>query len=91
MCAKKMAAAAKEMGIEAEIAAYSFTQLDNLVEQMDVFLISPQTSFKLEAMKNTYAQHVHKFSLLNPMDFGMMDGAKILKAAIGVVDKYRQN
>jgi PTS system cellobiose-specific IIB component len=91
LCVQKMIAAAKTMGIEAEIAAHSIAHMDNLVNQTDVFLIGPQLSYRLDVIKSTYPQHAHKFSVINPMDFGMMDGAKILKAAMAVADKNREN
>jgi PTS system cellobiose-specific IIB component len=87
LCVQKMKAAAKSTGVDAEIAAHSVAHLDNLVNQMDVLLIGPQLSYKLDAIKKTYPQHACKFSLVDSMDFGMMDGGKILKAAMAVADK----
>jgi PTS system cellobiose-specific IIB component len=87
LCAQKMIAAAKKMGVEAEIAAHAAARLDNLAESMDVLLISPQLSYRLEEIKNTYPGHVNKFSAINPMDFGMMDGVKILKDAVALIEK----
>jgi PTS system cellobiose-specific IIB component len=89
LCVQKMTAAADKMKIEAEIGAYSFAQLDNLVERMDVFMISPQLSYRMTALKNTYPQQAHKFTAINPMDFGMMDGEKILKEAVVLAEKNR--
>ena len=87
LCVQKMIAAAKDMGVEAEISAHSFAQLDNLVNTMDVLLIGPQLSYKLDTFKNSYPGQASKLSVINPMDFGMMDGAKILKAAMAIADQ----
>jgi PTS system cellobiose-specific IIB component len=84
-----MIAAAKTAGIEAEIASYSVTQTGNLVKSMDVLLVGPQLSYRLENLKSSYPQQAGKFAAINPMDFGMMDGVKILKDAVALADKNR--
>jgi Phosphotransferase system cellobiose-specific component IIB len=89
LCVQKMKAAAQEIGVEAEIAAHSFTQMDNLVKDMDVLLIGPQLSYRVDAFKQTYSSYAHKIALINPMDFGMMEGEKILRAAMLVADNNR--
>ncbi|MDR1596492.1 MAG: hypothetical protein LBR99_02190 [Treponema sp.] len=89
LCAQKMIAAAKTMGVEAEIASYSVTQTDALVKKMDALLLGPQLSYRLEALKGSYPEQARKFAAINPMDFGMMDGAKILKDAMALADKNR--
>jgi PTS system cellobiose-specific IIB component len=87
LCAQRMIAAAKTMGVEAEIASYSVTQTDNLVKIMDVLLVGPQLSYRLEALKKSYPAQAGKFAAINPIDFGMMDGAKILKDAMILAEK----
>ncbi|MDR2757829.1 MAG: PTS sugar transporter subunit IIB [Spirochaetaceae bacterium] len=89
LCVQKMIAAAKTIGVEAEIASYSVTQTDNLVKNMDVLLIGPQLSYRLENLKSSYPQQAGKFAAINPIDFGMMDGAKILKDAVALAGKSR--
>jgi PTS system cellobiose-specific IIB component len=87
LCAQKMIAAAKTMGIEAEIAPYSVTQMDALLKTMDILLVGPQLSYRLESLKSAYPEQAGKFAAINPMDFGMMDGAKILKDAVALAGK----
>jgi PTS system cellobiose-specific IIB component len=89
LCVQKMIAAAKTMGVEAEIASYSVTQTVDLVKNMDVLLIGPQLSFRLGTLKSSYPEHANKFAVINPMDFGMMDGAKILKDAVALIKENR--
>jgi PTS system cellobiose-specific IIB component len=89
LCVQKMIAAARTAGVEAEIASYSVTQTDNLVNEMDVLLIGPQLSYRMEALKSSYPEQAGKFAAINPMDFGMMDGAKILKDALALADKNK--
>lgn len=89
LCVQKMIAAAKMMNVEAEIAAHSFAQLSNLVENVDVLLIGPQLSYKLEGFKTEYPQQAIKFTVISPMDFGMMNGEKILKEAMKLADQIK--
>ncbi|MDR0721058.1 MAG: hypothetical protein LBF78_15615 [Treponema sp.] len=89
LCVQKMITAAKTMGVEAEIASYSVTQTDDLVNEVDVLLIGPQLSYRMEALKSSYPERANKFAAINPMDFGMMDGAKILKDAVALAGKNK--
>jgi len=87
MVVKKMIAAAKSKGVEADIAAYPFTQMENFVDDKDVILFGPQLAFKLDAAKKSFPDHADKLAVITPMDFGMMNGAKILEDAIKLADK----
>ena len=87
MVVKKMRVAAENQGIEADIAAYPFTQMENFIDDKDVILLGPQLAYKKELAKNTFPQHADKIETISPMDFGMMNGAKILEEAIRLADK----
>lgn len=87
MVVKKMIAAAKSKGIEADIAAYPFTQLENFIEENDVILLGPQLAFKKEGAIKSFPDHAKKIDVIAPMDFGMMNGTKILEDAIQIAKK----
>lgn len=87
MVVKKMIAAAQSKGIEADIAAYPFTQMENFIEEKDVILFGPQLAFKKDVAKETFPEHAAKIDVIAPMDFGMMNGAKILEDAIRIAGK----
>lgn len=89
MVVRTMIAAAKSKEIEAEIAAYPFTQLENFIDEKDVILIGPQLAFKKDAAIKSFPQHAGKISTIAPMDFGMMNGAKILEDAIKIADNNK--
>lgn len=82
---KKMKAAAESKGIEVEIGAYPFTQMENFIDEKDVILLGPQLSYKKDLVKKTFPQFAEKISVISPMDFGMMNGAKILDDAIALI------
>ena len=54
LCVRKMIEAAEKLGIESSITAYSDSQMDNLVEDMDCILLGPQLMFKKEQFKNEH-------------------------------------
>jgi len=86
LCVRKMIEAAEKLGIESEIAAYSDSQMDNLVADMDCILLGPQLSFKKDQFIKDYPEHAAKITVINTMDFGMMNGEKILKDAISLIE-----
>jgi Phosphotransferase system cellobiose-specific component IIB len=89
LCVRKMREAAKNEGIECTIDAYSALQLDSIVGTMDCILIGPQLSYKLDNFKQTYPEYAKKMAVINSMDFGMMNGSKILKDAIDLIESTK--
>lgn len=89
ICVKKMQEYATSANIEAEIVAYSFTQLGNVVDAYDCLLLGPQLGFKLNQFKKDYPESQAKFAVINPVDFGMMDGQKIVEQAIALIDSLK--
>lgn len=87
MVVRKMQAAAEKKGIEAEIKAYPFTQLENFIDEKDVILFGPQLAYKLTQAKKTFEKYADKMETISPVDFGMMNGEKILSDAIKIADK----
>lgn len=89
LCVQKMIDAAQAQGIEATIAAYPDSQMANLVESKDLLLLGPQLAFKKDQFHKAYPEYAQKIIVINTMDFGMMDGAKILKDAIAQIESLR--
>ena len=89
MCVQRMIAAAKEESIDAEISAHSASQVATLVDTEDVLLIGPQLGFRLDSFKSQFPTQANKFAVVNSMDFGMMDGAKILHSAMVIADQNK--
>ncbi|MGB8454582.1 MAG: PTS sugar transporter subunit IIB [Anaerocolumna sp.] len=87
MVVKKMKEAAGKLGIEAEITAYPYTQLENFIAETDVILLGPQLAFKKEVTLKTYPEQAAKIDVIKAMDFGMMNGEKVLKDAIAIAEK----
>lgn len=89
MVVKKMRDAAAKQGIEANIAAYPYTQLENFIEESDAILLGPQVAFKKDAALKTFAKYADKIDVIKAMDFGMMNGEKILKDVIAMIQNKK--
>ncbi len=87
MVVRKMKEAAQKQGIEAEIEAYPYTQLENFITEKDIILLGPQLAFKKDITIKTFSDHAAKIDVIKAMDFGMMNGDKILKDAIAIINK----
>ncbi|MCL1928280.1 MAG: hypothetical protein FWG07_05765 [Treponema sp.] len=87
ICVRKMIEASSKLGIESDIAAHSAAKLESIINDLDCILLAPQLAFKLDHFKKTYPEHVSKMTIVNSMDFGMMDGEKILKEAVAMIEK----
>ena len=90
MCVRKMIDASLRLGLDSEIASYSFSKLDNIIDDKDFILFGPQLSFKLDQYIKKHPEHDLKIAVVNSADFGMMNGEKILKDAIAIIERNRK-
>lgn len=75
----RMKEAAKKTGYECEIAAYALQQADEIIPTADMLLVGPQISFELPRLKAAYPDKI--IEAIEMMDYGKMDGDKVLKHA----------
>jgi len=80
----KMKAAAKVQGIETSIQAMSEADVKNHESEMDVLLLGPQVRYLLAKMKGKYESMGIPVDLIPTVDYGTMNGAKVLAQAIAV-------
>ena len=78
----KMDAAAAKLGVQAKIIAIAEAQLRNHIEDTDVLLLGPQVRFLLSKYKAAYESKGIKVDVINSMDYGLMDGEKVLNHAL---------
>lgn len=77
---QKMQAEAKKRGIDTEIVAYPMTEVTEHKDEVGCLLLGPQVSyFKAEAEKLFPDVQV---SVINMMDYGRMNAAKIIDDAL---------
>ncbi|MFI3210957.1 MAG: PTS sugar transporter subunit IIB [Peptostreptococcaceae bacterium] len=84
MLVEKMKSAATEKGIEAEINAYPESELSARVDEIDVALLGPQVKFLLPKAKEICEPKNVPVDVINMMDYGMMNGAKVLDTALSM-------
>ena len=74
--------AAKKLGVEATINAYPYTKLDELIDGADIVLLGPQVRFKKKTFEEKYADKGIEFMVVDTVDYGMMNGEKVLKTVL---------
>lgn len=77
----KMKDAAKKKGLEVDIAAYPESQMDKYLDAMDVALLGPQVGYRLGNAKKLCEPKNVPVEVIPMVDYGMMNGAKVLELA----------
>lgn len=81
----KMKDAAKAKGVDADIAAFPESQMDKHLESMDVALLGPQVGYRLANAKALCEPKGIPVEVIPMVDYGMMNGAKVLDLALNLV------
>lgn len=82
----KMQKAAGEQGIEVSIKAIAEADLKNNSEDIDVLLLGPQVRYILSKMKALMEPKGIPVDVINSVDYGTMNGAKVLSHAISMIE-----
>lgn len=82
MMAEAIKKAADKKGIDVNVNAYPYTKLSELIDGTDVVLLGPQIRYKQKELQQKYGDKNVPILVINPMDYGMMDGEKVLNAVI---------
>ena len=83
----KMKDAAKLKGIDAEIEAFPESQMSAHLDSMDVALLGPQVGYTLGKAKKLCEPKAIPVDVIPMVDYGMMNGAKVLDFALKLIDK----
>ena len=83
----KMKEAAKVKGVEAEIVAFPESQMDRHLDSMDVALLGPQVGYTLGKAKKLCEPKGIPVEVIPMVDYGMMNGAKVLDLALKLANK----
>lgn len=83
----KMLASANSKGIDVVINAYPEHKLEFVVDEADLVLLAPQIRHKKKAILEKYSEKNVPFMSVDPMDYGMMDGEKVLDLALKELEK----
>lgn len=83
----KMIVAAREMGLEADIAATAESKMAQETDGIDVALLGPQVRYKLEEAKKICGPKNVPVDVIPMMDYGTMNGENVLKFALKLAGK----
>lgn len=87
MLVTKMRKEAVSKNIDATINAYPEGQMSKYIGEADVILLGPQIKYILPKAKILCAKNSVPIEVINTMDYGMMDGAKVLGQALKLAGK----
>lgn len=82
----KMQKAAKAMGTEVSIEAFPEAEMPSHLDDADVVLLGPQIRFALNRAKKLCSEKGIPVDVINSMDYGMMNGEKVLETAIKMIE-----
>ena len=86
----KMKDAAKLKELEVDIQALPESKMTKSLEGVDVVLLGPQIAYRLRNVKSLCEPLGIASSVIPMLDFGMMNGAKILNMAINLVEEMKE-
>lgn len=89
MVVQRMEKAAKEKNIEVEINAVGLDEFNEQIGQYDCCLLGPQIKYKLADFKPLADELNKPIAVINIMDYGMMNGDKILTEALAMITNGR--
>ncbi|EEI86047.1 PTS system, Lactose/Cellobiose specific IIB subunit [Anaerococcus lactolyticus ATCC 51172] len=86
---EKMQEAAKNKGLDIDIKAVPVSSVEELdsSHKIDILLLGPQVKFKLNELKGVYKDQNTLVDVINMMDYGMINGEKILSDALKAYNK----
>lgn len=80
----KMNLVAATKGMEVKIRAVPKNDFGQYASETDVLLLGPQISYAFEEMKAEYEPKGIKVAVINSMDYGTMNGEKVLNDALNL-------
>lgn len=87
MLVAKMQKVAKDKGVEAEIVAIAEGKFKKeYSNKTDVLLLGPQVGFMINDFKSQYEPTGMKVDVIDSIDYGMMNGEKVLNIALNLSD-----
>lgn len=81
----KMNAAASKLGVTVKIAAFGEAELKNCWGDTDVLLLGPQVRYLFNKVKAEGEERGIPVALINSIDYGLMNGEKVLNHALSLV------
>ncbi|MDV4149626.1 PTS sugar transporter subunit IIB [Clostridium sp. AL.422] len=83
----KMQSVADEHGIECSIKTVGEAELKKYENEIDILLLAPQVRYLLNKMKTRFETRGIPVEVINTLDYGTMNGEKVLKQALSMINK----
>lgn len=87
MLVQRMQKAAQEQGIDLKITAMGVTAAERELNDWDVVMLGPQVRHNLKALQAKGSKT--PIEVIDMRDYGLMNGANVLKKAIEVIEKNK--
>lgn len=84
---EKMREAAKDQGIDCSINAVGEAEADKVIKEVDIILLAPQARFHLKDYQAKVEGTDIPVMVIPTVDYGMLDGPKVLGAALAELSK----
>ncbi|MBP2170274.1 PTS system cellobiose-specific IIB component [Erwinia toletana] len=88
MLMQRMEKEAKEQGIAVEMQAVGFDEFADQIAAWDCCLLGPQIKYKLVEFQAIAAEKQKPVAVINTMDYGMMNGKKVLHDALALIQSH---
>ncbi|HBF0729514.1 TPA: PTS sugar transporter subunit IIB [Clostridioides difficile] len=87
LLADKMQKVADEHNLPIEVEAFPIAEIDKIVEEKnpDCILLGPQVKYMLKELKPKFEAQGKLIDIINEVDYGTMNGEKVLKLAIKLI------
>jgi len=82
LLASRMRKTAESKGIEAEIKAFSLSQISKKLDNLDVALLGPQVAYRLPWVQKLCDDKKVPVAIIPSVDYGMMDGENVFEFAL---------
>ncbi|HBM75396.1 MAG TPA: PTS sugar transporter subunit IIB [Clostridiaceae bacterium] len=82
----KMQKTAKEKGIQISIDAFPEADMRSHLDGVDAVLLGPQIKYALGRIRKICAEKGIPVDVISPVDYGMMNGEKVLNQALKVIE-----
>jgi PTS system cellobiose-specific IIB component len=80
----KMNRVAKEKSLDVNVFAVAEADVKNNMDKADIMLLGPQVRYLLPKMKELMKTREVPVDVINTMDYGTMNGEKVLEHALGM-------
>jgi PTS system cellobiose-specific IIB component len=86
----KMQKEADNLGVNADIEAVAIHEVRSHLEEADVVMLGPQIRYKLKEVQDLTKDRAIPVEVINPSDYGMVNGKKVFERALAL-QKQRES